>query len=188
MAYCSKYVDKLDNKYFVVMGDGEIAEGQIWEACNFAAFNKLDNVIGFVDVNRMGQTTVNMYDHDVEHYRKKFEAFGWHSVVIDGHDIAEVILATQWARANKDSPSVIIAKTFKGKNLSENIENKDWHGKPLGNHNQSAISYLKGLIKNPNVQLTPAKPEKQGQRPVVAEPFKINNPQYPKGQIFCRCL
>ena len=76
-----------------------------------------------------------MFDHDMENYRKKFESFGWNTIIIDGHDVAEIILATIWAKANKGAPTVIIAKTFKGKNLSEKIENQDWHGKVLGEHN-----------------------------------------------------
>lgn len=183
MAYCSKYTDNIDNRYVVVMGDGEVAEGQIWEACNFAAFYKLDNIVGFVDVNRMGQTTVNMFDHDVENHRRKFESFGWHTIIIDGHDISEIILAQQWAKENKGAPSVIIAKTFKGKNLTDKYEDKDWHGKALGEHANAAISHLKSIIKNPSVTLMPNIPEKTDQKPQASHSFDITSTDYLKSNL-----
>lgn len=182
MAYCSKYVDNIDNRYTVIIGDGETAEGQVWEAATFASFYKLDNIVAFLDVNRYGQSTVCMFEHDVENYRAKFQAFGWNTITIDGHDVAEVILALEWAKQNKGAPSIIIAKTYKGKNLSENIENKDWHGKPLGEYHDAAVAYLKSIIKDPKAILPTNKPEKTGVRPEKREAFKIIPNEYPKGK------
>ena len=82
MALSSKYLDKIDNKVFVVMGDGEAAEGSVWEAAEIASYYRLDNLIGIVDVNRLGQSQATMYGHDVEVYRRRFEAFGFHAVAM----------------------------------------------------------------------------------------------------------
>ena len=131
MALSSKYLDKIDNKVFVVMGDGEAAEGSVWEAAEIASYYKLDNLIGIVDVNRLGQSQATMYGHDVEVYRRRFEAFGFHAVAIDGHDMAQIVAALDEAMTVKEKPSVIVALTKKGKGVSF-VEDKDgWHGKAL---------------------------------------------------------
>ena len=130
MAMNAKF-DKLSYKTFVLMGDGEIAEGSIWEAAEFASHYKLDNLIGIVDCNRLGQTGETMFGHKIESISKKFEAFGWHALVIDGHNISEISDAVEKAKTSTDLPTAIIAKTFKGYGL-DNIENKNGsHGKPL---------------------------------------------------------
>jgi transketolase len=158
MAYASKYIDKIPNKFFVMIGDAESAEGQVWEACDFGASYKLDNVIAFVDANRQGQSGPTMFTHDLEHYKKKFEAFGCKAICIDGHDVAEIILALDWARNVQGAPAVIIAKTFKGKGLGHLFEDKDWHGKPLAGETESSIAALKSLIKSTEWKVAPSKP------------------------------
>ena len=183
MGYSSKYVDKLDNKYFVILGDAEVAEGQIWEACNFGAYYCLDNVVAIVDVNRFGQTCNNMFAHDVSNYKKKFEAFGCHCIVIDGHDVAEVILALEWARQVKDAPAVIVAKTIKGKNFSPEIENKDWHGKTLGQYHDPTISHLNTLITNHDAKLEPIQPEIEAKMPEF-KTYEFGTLDYSKGTVY----
>ena len=131
MAINSKYLDKIDNNVFVLMGDGEAAEGSVWEAAEIASYYKLDNLIGIVDVNGLGQSQRTMYGHDTEVYRRRFEAFGWHAVAIDGHSIAEIVAALDEAMGVAGKPAVIVAATKKGKGVSF-IEDKDgWHGKAL---------------------------------------------------------
>src|SRR5881396_3204873 len=93
MALNGKYLDKAGNRIFVLMGDGEAAEGSVWEAAEIASYYKLDNLIGIVDVNGLGQSQRTMYGHDTEVYRRRFEAFGWHAVAIDGHNVAEIVVA-----------------------------------------------------------------------------------------------
>lgn len=119
-------------KAFVLMGDGELAEGSVWEAANFASHYKLNNLIAIADINRLGQSQATMFGHDIGEYIARFSAFGWEVIAIDGHDFAEIDKAFELAVNNKsDKPFVIIAKTFKGKGISF-LENKDgWHGKPL---------------------------------------------------------
>lgn len=87
MAYSSKFLDKINNRYWVLMGDGEIAEGSVWEAAHLASHYKLDNITAIVDVNRLGQSEATSIGHDVNVYKKRWEAFGWKTFVIDGHNL-----------------------------------------------------------------------------------------------------
>jgi transketolase len=117
-------------KVFVLLGDSEMAEGSNYEAMELAAHYKLNNLIAIVDVNRLGQRGETMYGWNTEVYKKKFEAFGWNTVVIDGHSIDQITEA--FKKGEKfDRPLAIIAKTVKGKGVSF-LENKEgWHGKAL---------------------------------------------------------
>src|ERR1043165_474982 len=131
MALDSKYLDKVDNRIFVMMGDGEAAEGSVWEAAELASYYKLNNLIGILDANGLGQSQRTMYGHDTEVYRRRFEAFGWHAVAIDGHNVADIVKALDAVMLVTDRPCAIIASTKKGKGVSF-IEDKDgWHGKAL---------------------------------------------------------
>ncbi|HKS39692.1 MAG TPA: transketolase, partial [Blastocatellia bacterium] len=131
MALNSKYLDKIDNKVFVLMGDGEAAEGSVWEAAEIGSYYKLNNLIGIVDVNGLGQSQRTMYGHDTEVYRRRFEAFGWHAVSVDGHDMTQVINALDEVMKVTDKPAVIVAATKKGKGVSFVEDKNGWHGKAL---------------------------------------------------------
>lgn len=121
---------KSKSRVFVLLGDGECAEGSVWEAANSAAYYKLNNLCAIVDANRLGQSEPTMHGHIVEIYKKKFEAFGWNSKVVNGHNIKELIDGFNEFKKS-DEPYAIIAKTFKGKGVSF-LQNKEgWHGKPL---------------------------------------------------------
>ena len=120
-----------DTKTYVLTGDGELAEGQIWEAANFAAHEELDNLIAILDINRLGQSQETMFGHRVEEYVKKFQAFDFEVIAIDGHNYDEINEALQTAQKPNGKPFAIIAKTFKGHGISF-LDNKDgWHGKAL---------------------------------------------------------
>lgn len=95
-------------------GDGETAEGSIWEAASFASYYKLDNLTLIVDVNRLGQSQPAALEHDVETYRKRFDAFGWNAIVVDGHNIEELCRAFYEAENCKGKPTCLVAKTYKG--------------------------------------------------------------------------
>ena len=124
-------LDKLDYRTYVLMGDGETAEGGVWEAAALAAYYKLDNLVAIVDVNRLGQSQATMHGADGEAYARKFGGFGWHTVVIDGHNLERIIEAFGEAQNTKGQPTAILAVTKKGKGVSF-LEDKDgWHGKPL---------------------------------------------------------
>lgn len=131
LAYFTKN-SGLDTTNYVLMGDGELAEGQVWEAANFASQYKLDNVVAIADINRLGQSQETMFGHHIEQYNNRFLAFGFETAVIDGHNFAEIDAAFTAAKENKSGkPFAIIAKTYKGKGISL-LEDKDnWHGKPL---------------------------------------------------------
>lgn len=132
MALNSKYLDKTNFKTFVLMGDSEVAEGSVWEAMEVASFYKLDNLIGILDVNRLGQSRKTMLGSDTATYKKRAEAFGWETIVLsDGNDMGQVIAAFEKALKIKGKPVMIIAKTQKGAGISF-LEDKDgWHGKAL---------------------------------------------------------
>ena len=124
-------LDKLPYKTYVLLGDSEMAEGSVWEAIQIAMHYKLDNLIGILDVNRLGQRGETMYGHKVQAYVKRISAFGWQTYAIDGHDLKEILQAFDRATRIKGRPTMIIAKTIKGKGVSF-LENKDgWHGKAL---------------------------------------------------------
>jgi transketolase len=128
----AKYVDKLPYKVFVLLGDSEMAEGSIWEALDHASHYKLDNVIGILDCNRLGQRGETELGWNTAAYAERAKAFGWNPIVIDGHNYDEIDHAFSHAvEANNGQPTLIIAKTLKGKGVSF-LENKEgWHGKAL---------------------------------------------------------
>jgi transketolase len=123
-------LDRLDYNTYVLMGDGEIAEGSVWEAASFAGIYKLNNLIAIVDDNRLGQSQATAFGHDVGVYRKRFEAFGWRVEDVDGHDIEEILEVLSGVGLN-DQPLCIIAKTYKGAGVSFLQDQDGWHGKPL---------------------------------------------------------
>jgi transketolase len=123
-------LDKLDYNTYVLLGDGEIAEGAIWEAASLAGVYKLSNLIAVVDDNRLGQSQATAFGHDIGVYRKRFEAFGWRVEDIDGHDIEEILEVLSGVGLN-DQPLCIIAKTYKGAGVSFLQDKDGWHGKPL---------------------------------------------------------
>lgn len=122
---------QLDYKTYVMLGDGECSEGSVWEAADLATYYKLDNLIGMVDCNRLGQANENMHAHDVNRYAEKFAAFGWAVTVIDGHDIGEIIKAFDRAHAEQNKPRMIIAKTYKGHGLPGIEDHIGFHGLPI---------------------------------------------------------
>ncbi|MDR3460103.1 MAG: transketolase [Verrucomicrobiae bacterium] len=130
--------DKLDYNTYVLMGDGEIAEGAVWEAANLAGFYKLSNLIAIVDANRLGQSQATMFGHDITVYVKRFEAFGWRVETLeDGHDLEEILEVLSGVGLD-ERPLAIIAKTYKGAGVSF-IQDKDgWHGKPLNKEEAAA--------------------------------------------------
>lgn len=170
MAYVGKNYDKASYRTYVLVGDGESAEGSIWESLHFAGYYKLDNLCVIFDVNRLGQSEPTSLQHQMEVYRKRLDAFGFNAIVVDGHDIEELCRAFFEAEQTKGRPTAIIAKTFKGK-FFPNIEDlENWHGKPLGENANEVVKYLEGLIKNKG-QLT-----LQVQSPLDAAPqISISN-------------
>ena len=156
MALNGKYLDNSDYRVYVLLGDGEIAEGSVWEAAALASHYSLNNLIGIVDVNALGQSQRTMYGFDIETYCHRFEAFGWNAIGIDGHNFDDILPALAQAQASTDKPTMIVAKTFKGKGVSS-LENADnWHGKavPKGEELDKALAEL-GPLTDDTPQIAP---------------------------------
>ena len=121
---------KCPRRVYVVLGDGECAEGAVWEAANQASLAGLDNLCAILDINRLGQSDATMHEYDLDAYERKFEAFGWNAIKIDGHNISQILSALKKAKQSK-KPTAIVAKTIKGKGVSFCEDKNGWHGKPL---------------------------------------------------------
>jgi len=136
--------ESLPCKNYVLLGDGELAEGQVWEAANFAAYHKLDNLIAIADINRLAQSGETMFGWDVQKYEQRFQAFGFETVVINGHDFKEVQIAFEQASYHQGGkPLAIVAHTIKGKGISFLEDQDGWHGKALNDEElQKALKEL----------------------------------------------
>jgi transketolase len=157
VALAGKNLDKLPYHVWTLCGDSELAEGSIWEALDKAGYYGLSNLTAVFDVNRLGQRGETEYGWQLDVYRRRVESFGCFPVVIDGHDVTAIDRAFGAALSATGKPTVIIAKTVKGKGFSE-IENKDgWHGKALPpDMAERAIKELGGVR---NLKVKTAKPE-----------------------------
>ena len=148
-----------DYRTYVLLGDGESAEGSVWEAAHAAAHHGLDSLCAITDVNGLGQSGPTQWQHDMDAYASRWAAFGWHTVVVDGHDVAAVLAALRDAGAVTGRPTMILARTIKGKGLSA-IEGKEgWHGKTLkkGEETDRAIAELEAqLVPEDEPLLRPA--------------------------------
>ncbi|MEK7079252.1 MAG: transketolase [Patescibacteria group bacterium] len=148
-------------KVFVLLGDSEMAEGQVWEAIQITSHHKLNNLIGIIDVNRLGQTNETMDGWNIKNIERKIKAFGWNTIrVEDGHNLKQIIKAFKQLDVKNDKPTMIIAKTIKGKGISFLENKKGWHGKALNKEKlKLALKELgkininiRGNIKKPNVK------------------------------------
>ncbi len=131
IALNAKYLDKLPYTTYVLLGDSEMAEGSQWETLQLAAHYKLDNLVGVLDVNRLGQRGETMYGHDLMAYENRIKAFGWETILVDGHSFPQVLAAYDQAMLVTDKPVMIIARTIKGKGVSFLEDKNGWHGKTL---------------------------------------------------------
>ena len=127
MALCAR-LDNLDYRTYVLIGDGESAEGSVWEAASLAGINQLNNLVALIDVNRLGQSQATPFGHNLDVYRKRFEAFNWRTEEINGHDMEEIVEVLGAAGLGKQ-PLAIIAKTFKGAGVSFMQDKDGWHGR-----------------------------------------------------------
>src|SRR6202034_4908390 len=167
-------MDKSPTRVYVLTGDGELAEGQIWEAAAFAAHYNLDNLTVICDINRLGQSEPTMYQHDMDRYRLKWESEGFDTQVIDGHDVAAVLAALDKAKATKGKPQAIIARTIKGHGFSQVADKLNWHGKPFSKEQlAAAIAELGG---GPTV---PPDPGKSYERKPLPTPPDFPEPTAP---------
>ncbi|GJQ82820.1 hypothetical protein Trydic_g13522 [Trypoxylus dichotomus] len=157
MAYIGKYFD-LNSTYrvYCILGDGECCEGTVWEAVNFAGYYKLDNLCVIVDANRLGQTGPTILGHDIGDYKRRFEAFGFNAITVsDGHSIDGLLHAFDAASQFKEKPSVIVAKTIKGKNYPPTDDAEHWHGRVADMDIDRCIAHLESLITTTSFALKP---------------------------------
>jgi transketolase len=146
-------LEKNDARVYVLLGDGEMAEGNVWEAAAFAAHYGLDNLTAVVDVNALGQSERTMYKHHTEIYQHKFEAQGWQAETIDGHNAEAVMAALDRAKSTKGRPQAVIARTEKGHGVSFLADKDGWHGKAVSKDDlPKAIAELGGAPEPPPVE------------------------------------
>ncbi|WP_217178217.1 transketolase [Streptomyces sp. AC495_CC817] len=144
IALAGKRLDRTGYRVWVLCGDSELAEGSVWEAAEHAAYEHLDNLTAIVDVNRLGQRGPTRHGHDLDAYARRFSAFGWHTIEIDGHDVDAVDRAYGEAASTKGQPTVILARTLKGKGVEAVQDREGLHGKPLKDADE-AIAELGGV-------------------------------------------
>ena len=137
-----------EHRTYVLQGDGESAEGSVWEAASVAAVAGLDSLCGIADVNALGQSGATQWQHDMDTLAGRWRAFGWHAVVVDGHDLEDLLDALDEARRTRGRPTMILARTVKGKGISFIESRGGWHGKPLkkGDELDRALAELKSQL------------------------------------------
>ncbi|HUL74378.1 MAG TPA: transketolase [Vicinamibacterales bacterium] len=178
---------KSDYRTYVLLGDGESAEGSVWEAGEVAATQKLDNLCAITDVNGLGQSRATQWDHQLTAFTARWNAFGWHAVAIDGHDLSAILQALAEARQTRGRPTMIIAGTVKGKGVSI-FEGKDgWHGKALkkGAEADKALAELEAqYVKTTDpmpVIVKPASRRTEGKLPDFVSALRA--PAYKLGEL-----
>ncbi|HUJ08986.1 MAG TPA: transketolase [Verrucomicrobiae bacterium] len=181
MAFAAR-IDKRDYHTWVLIGDGESAEGSIWEAAETASYYKLNNLTVILDANRLGQSQPTMLQHDMDAYKKRFASFGWKVLVIDGHDMAQIVSALRKARRSKDQPTAILARTFKGRGISFIEDKEGWHGRPLkkGEECDKAVAELQAQLTGATgakIRRAPREkaPESPQPAPMAAPTYKIGD-------------
>ncbi|MDN3268834.1 transketolase [Streptomyces sp. MA15] len=143
IALAGKRLEHADYRVWVLCGDSELAEGSVWEAAEQAAYENLDNLTAIVDVNRLGQRGPTRHGHDLDAYARRFQAFGWHTVEVDGHDVDAVDRAYGEALSTRGQPTAILARTLKGKGVESVQDREGLHGKPLPEE-EDAVAELGG--------------------------------------------
>jgi transketolase len=154
MALAGKHLERLPNRVWVLCGDSEMAEGSMWEAFEHAAHYGLDNLTAIIDVNRLGQRGETMVGWDLATYVARAEAFGWNAIEVDGHDVEAIDAAFAQAVSTTGRPTVVVARTLKGKGVTAVEDVNGFHGKPLDDAS-SSIAELGGLT---DVRIEVAKP------------------------------
>ncbi|NEA38242.1 transketolase [Streptomyces sp. SID11385] len=176
LALTARDLDRTDSRVWVLCGDSEIAEGSVWEAAEAAGALHLDHLTAIIDVNRLGQRGPTRHGHDLDAYARRFSAFGWHTIEIDGHDVHEIDAAYREAESTRGEPTVILARTIKGQGVRAAADHEGLHGKPLKDP-EGAIAELGGVR---DIRVSVQKPkDSPGQRNPAAAPLAL--PRWDKG-------
>ena len=171
-----------DYRTYVLLGDGEMAEGSVWEAANAAIHLRLDNLCAIIDLNGLGQSQPTQFGHDAEAVASRWKAFGWHTIQVDGHDVQQLLDAYDTARGTTGRPTMIVARTLKGKGVSF-IEGKDgWHGKALKKDEaDKAVAELERQITSDTSLPEIQRPSKSSLPASSADYSKMPAPAYTLG-------
>jgi transketolase len=176
---------KSDYRTYCLLGDGESAEGSVWEAAEIASHDKLDTLCGITDVNALGQSRPTLWQHNLAELANRWRAFGWHAIEIDGHDLNAILDAFAEARRTSGKPTMILARTLKGKGVSF-VEGKEgWHGKPFkkGDELDRALAELdKQVIPGADLDLAAQIPKPSSMPAPAAAPKPIAPPAYRAGE------
>lgn len=176
-----RFLDRLDYHVWVLCGDGEMAEGSMWEAVDRAGFYSLGNVTAIVDVNRLGQRGPTELEWDLESYARRVEAFGARPLIVDGHDLAAIDETFREARADPDRPCVILARTVKAKGVPELENQNGWHGKALPPEMAERVIAALGGVSDVHVETVGPRP---GSSAITPEPHaSINWPAFAVGDV-----
>jgi transketolase len=178
VALAGKNLDRLPYRIWVLCGDSEMAEGSMWEAFEHAAFFELDNLTAIIDVNRLGQRGETMHGWDLDSYANRAKAYGWHAIEIDGHDVEAIDRAYSEAESTSGQPTVVVARTIKGKGVKEVEDQPGWHGKAL-DHPEQAIQELGGVR---NIVVDVHKPDRSAEPHVFDASGKLELPSWNEGE------
>jgi transketolase len=167
---------------YALLGDGEIAEGSVWEAADAAAHQKLDNLCAIVDANGLGQSQRTEFGHDVDRIAARWTAFGWNAIPVDGHDVQALLDAFDKGRSTSGRPTVLVAKTLKGKGVSSMEAREGWHGKAMkADEAEKAIAELKAQFTDTKETVSIAPPRGKGRPDSEADYGRLPAPAYKKG-------
>jgi transketolase len=169
---------------YVLMGDGETAEGSVWEAADVAAHDRIDSLCALTDVNALGQSGPTQWQHDMDALAARWRGFGWHTIVIDGHDLPAILAALEEARRTKGRPTMILARTLKGKGVSLMEAKEGWHGKAVkkGSELDAALAELQAQLVPEEEPLPPPQLPRAQQR-ATPKPASVGTPEYKLGDL-----
>ena len=145
IALAGQRLDRTGYRVWVLCGDSELAEGSVWEAAEHAGYEHLDHLIAIIDVNRLGQRGPTRHGHDLDAYARRFEAFDWHTIQVDGHDVDAIDRAYAEAESTTGRPTVILARTLKGKGVTGVQDREGLHGKPLPDPEEAIAELCKSI-------------------------------------------
>jgi transketolase len=180
---------KSEYRTYVMLGDGESAEGSVWEAAAAGAHDQLDGLCGITDVNGLGQSGPSIWNHDMEAYASKWRAFGWHALIVDGHDVQALLDAFDEARRTKGRPTMILARTIKGKGMPIAEGKPGWHGKAFkkGDELDTVIRALEAQLVPEDEPARPPGPRADGASPATPRPApargSVGVPSYRMGDM-----
>jgi transketolase len=173
-------LDQSPRRVYVLMGDGETAEGSVWESAHIATHYGLGNLCATIDINRLGQSGATMDGHDLDAYQRRFDAFGWNTIKVDGHDIDALLDAYRKAEDTRDRPTVVLARTIKGKGILGEEDKNGFHGKPIEAEKAEKITTaLQQTMSANGAKWTPNLPPAFS--PTSARASAIGNPSYTIG-------